>query len=1245
VTTGAPIYLVSACASGEEFVAAFRRYADKNGLFIPIAAPIPAGRRGRFAVTLKDGGVMIEGEADIVSSAATPSVLHGRVGMTLRFVEPDIKSKTVLIELEQARLAMKPQPPSVPPRPAQIPAEPRAKVPTIAGRIDANNQLAECVAIGDIDGLEATVPQVSKSGGPRFVVPTIPPVAGGRPKAPTTPPMGYPAAAKPATMPPPVRPHTPSAPPSIPPKPSSFPLRPTGTQPPPPMKPIGTMPPLAKPSGATPPLAKPSGATPPLATPPAASPPLATASGATASGATASGATASGATASGATASGATASGATASGATASGATAPLTKPPAEGLALPRTSTVIGTGETSVLAKASTTAVETAAEIAATKTAAAATAAAATAAAATAAAATAAAKTAAAKTAAAETVAVETAAADTAVLRARAAAETTAAAQGLALPRTSTMVGTSAPAPAPTTMAAQSGPTLVAAPIVNAPVTPMSITTVDAPLDVTLDLPLDVRLDVPPEKPSLTQGWDAAEPEADTGDDSEEGELLDEDAPRDTIAMPAVDPGEAVAALVRSRTPSDELTAFPATRSASLFQAMPPGSDSDTFTAVGVRDGVPEPVPEDPPSISRPNNGATGSGKVTLPPPRRTTGNTQPPPRNPTPSAPLPVVSAKPTLSGLAPVRAPTQIGLPIVDGKRPAPRTGEIPLPPVVAEARDKVATPEVSDEPTDITGVPVVAAEPDDSSIVIASSPPTADPPPAPSRTKSGPILPGTMRKTVMGIAVVPDGVTVLPASPSGPVAKPTEPEIPTVEVAVEQAAVEPYLAAAIASAKKVEVNLDDAAADEPTGKPSITQRPPVIEEPSGDWTMIPGAEGPTILPRKPDGSAADGPPGDWTIARLESSPDGWSAPAKVAPVRPNLRTNTGPPVAMVAGEKPLEVTMTAKAFDIEEETKSGLKVEVDASLAVEPQISAGIDLAFQSTQFAVPSPVIMTPPPGTLSPIGVMNPSQLPPMVRMPSAGSGSFAEYPQASRSSAPADLFAKHAHIGDSTSMIDTGKKKRVVIIVVSAGLAIVVGVVLLIVFGLGGDPKKPGTSPAVNPPPVVDAAQAVAPPVSDATAAVEPAVDATEKASPPSGDCFVEVTSTPSGADVSNDKDVLGVTPAKLTLPCGAEVKLTVRKAKFASSTRSITPTQDGAKLKVTLGKTVYSVKVTSSPPGATITIAGKSAGVTPAMIKLPAGEQTVISIAKPGFAADNPKITPKQNNQSIHVNLKKKGR
>lgn len=210
VSTGAPIYLVSACVSGEEFVAAFRRYADRNGLFIPIAEPLPAGRKGRFALTLRDGGVMVEGEAEIVSAGKTPSPVHGRVGMTLKFVEPDDRSKTVLSELEKARLAMKPPPLSVPPRPAEIPATPRPVPPPVAGRIDANNALAECVAIGEIGALADAI----KSAPARFVVPSIPPVGTPRPNTPSTPPRAH----TPSVPPIPARPKPPTdAPPAIPP--------------------------------------------------------------------------------------------------------------------------------------------------------------------------------------------------------------------------------------------------------------------------------------------------------------------------------------------------------------------------------------------------------------------------------------------------------------------------------------------------------------------------------------------------------------------------------------------------------------------------------------------------------------------------------------------------------------------------------------------------------------------------------------------------------------------------------------------------------------------------------------------------------------------------------------------------------------------------------------------------------------------------------------------------------------------
>ena len=196
VTTGVPIYLVSACASGEEFVAAFRRYSDRGSLFVPIAEPLPPGRRGRIALTLTDGGVMLEGEVDIVSSSKSASILHGRIGMTIRFVDPEEPTKTLLVELDRARLAIRPSPPSVAARPAEVPAAPRAVPPAAAGRIDAASALAECVTIGDLGTLREGAAPLKP--GPKFVMPSIP---GAGKKVPTIPPKFSTAPADPIPIP------------------------------------------------------------------------------------------------------------------------------------------------------------------------------------------------------------------------------------------------------------------------------------------------------------------------------------------------------------------------------------------------------------------------------------------------------------------------------------------------------------------------------------------------------------------------------------------------------------------------------------------------------------------------------------------------------------------------------------------------------------------------------------------------------------------------------------------------------------------------------------------------------------------------------------------------------------------------------------------------------------------------------------------------------------------------------------
>lgn len=174
------------CGTPEEFLAAFRRYVDRQGLFIPTAAPVGAGLRGRFAVTLVDGGVLIEGVAEIVSSSPRASALYGRTGMVLSFVEVDEASRETLTALDKAKLSLKAQNlgAHLVPRPSSLRepvTHPEVKLPSAAS--DRVLALAECVIVGEVSGLEAVAGRRAPTAKPvvppaarlpqRFAIPQI----------------------------------------------------------------------------------------------------------------------------------------------------------------------------------------------------------------------------------------------------------------------------------------------------------------------------------------------------------------------------------------------------------------------------------------------------------------------------------------------------------------------------------------------------------------------------------------------------------------------------------------------------------------------------------------------------------------------------------------------------------------------------------------------------------------------------------------------------------------------------------------------------------------------------------------------------------------------------------------------------------------------------------------------------------------------------------------------------------------
>jgi hypothetical protein len=89
-------------------------------------------------------------------------------------------------------------------------------------------------------------------------------------------------------------------------------------------------------------------------------------------------------------------------------------------------------------------------------------------------------------------------------------------------------------------------------------------------------------------------------------------------------------------------------------------------------------------------------------------------------------------------------------------------------------------------------------------------------------------------------------------------------------------------------------------------------------------------------------------------------------------------------------------------------------------------------------------------------------------------------------------------------------------------------------------------------------------------------------------------------------------------------------------------ATHTITPTPEGAGVQFVLVRQTFLVKVSSTPPGATVTLGGKSLGVTPTMVKVPAFESSTLSIARDGYDTETETVSPRGNGTAVHTVLKK---
>jgi hypothetical protein len=250
-------------------------------------------------------------------------------------------------------------------------------------------------------------------------------------------------------------------------------------------------------------------------------------------------------------------------------------------------------------------------------------------------------------------------------------------------------------------------------------------------------------------------------------------------------------------------------------------------------------------------------------------------------------------------------------------------------------------------------------------------------------------------------------------------------------------------------------------------------------------------------------------------------------------------------------------------------------------------------------------------------------------------------------------------FAVPRH--SATMLSARGRRRRLVIVIASAALVIAIGVVALAMLSgkpddaprgnraprvptsvvprptqttLGSATAAPGSAPTPESAPAMrDDHTAGAP-----SAASAPATGATT----PTGGCFADVSSTPSGAEIVVDDAVLGTTPQAVPLPCGAPVDLEIRKAHLVAVTRTVTPAPGHVKVRVALTKQLALIKVSSAPEGATVTLNGRSLGVTPTTVKVPALESSTLTITKPGYETQTERVSPRSSGTSVRVQLRR---
>jgi hypothetical protein len=141
-------------------------------------------------------------------------------------------------------------------------------------------------------------------------------------------------------------------------------------------------------------------------------------------------------------------------------------------------------------------------------------------------------------------------------------------------------------------------------------------------------------------------------------------------------------------------------------------------------------------------------------------------------------------------------------------------------------------------------------------------------------------------------------------------------------------------------------------------------------------------------------------------------------------------------------------------------------------------------------------------------------------------------------------------------------------------------------------------------------------------------------------AAPPAGACVASITTSPPGVRALVGTTVLGVTPlAAAQVPCTGTLIIDHPRYDRIEKALALQPGKPGT-INLVLQRPQALLTLTSTPPGAAITLNGVAAGKTPATVKVPAFTNASVALALAGHKPWAQKVYIKAKKQALAATL-----